>query len=156
MNNQLSVVIGIDVEAALNTNSLSGNVHCFDTSDASAQQSFDGSSHTTNVIDNQIVNWLAQGIDWLNPEYSGAYISAIKGEAVDKRVLFPTLYDSPSLLNRGYWWGGMVVAREPGVYQYTLTIALNKVRSLDLNLYLDVTEGFIMSEPPDLQPAVAM
>lgn len=154
MNNQLSVVLQVDIEAALKAKSLAGNVYSIDTSDRSTPETLDSSTFITNVIDNQVVNWLVVGIDWKNEAYY-AEVKDIKGEAVDKGVLFPTLYDSPSVAGRAYWWGGMVVARVPGIYKYTMTISLSKIMCLDLNMYLDVKEGFVMSEPATSAPAMA-
>jgi hypothetical protein len=156
MNNQLSVVLQIDIEAALKAKSLAGNVYCIDTSDRSTPETLDSSTFITNVIDNQVVNWLVVGIDWKQDGAYYAEVKDIKGEAVDKGVLFPTLYDSPSVMGRAYWWGGMVVARVPGIYKYTMTIRLSNIMSFDLDLYLDVTEGFVMSEPATPAPAMAM
>lgn len=146
MINQLSVVILVDVEAALNARSLNGNVYCVDTNG--------GSTFTTEVLDNQIVNWLVSGIDWASPTYF-AYVSDIKGKAVDEHVLFPTLYDSPSFVGRGNWWGGMVVAQKPSIYEYTMVIGLGKDVFMDLTLYLDVHKGFVMEEPVIPTPVTA-
>lgn len=154
MYSQLSVGFLVDVEAALKAKSLEGHIYGLDTNGRDGSQGQGTGRLVTRVVGNQVVNWLVRGIDWRSPTYY-AYLRAVKGEAVDKQVLIPQLYDSPSLAGRGYWWGGTVDARVPGTYDYTLSINLGDVMTLDWTLTLDVQDGFTMGEPLDLPPMAA-
>jgi hypothetical protein len=142
MYSQLSIAILIDVEAALRHGRLDGYIHVLDNA-----LEHGATPGTTVIVGNQIANWLVRGIDWKSPVYYAA-IKEVKGEAVDKQILVPRIFDSPSLAGNGYWWGGTVDARFPGVYGYTLSIDLGGTLTLDWPLHLDVRTGFIMSEPP--------
>lgn len=153
MYSQLSVGLLVDVEAALRAKSLAGNVYGLDTNGPHGTQGQGTGRLTTGITGNQVVNWLVRGIDWRSPRYY-ALVRAVKGEAVEKQILIPQLYDSPSLIGRGYWWGGTVDARVPGVYEYALSIDLGGELCLDCPLYLDVKNGFTMAEP-FAQPPIA-
>jgi len=143
MNSQLAVIALVDVEAAINANSLAGNIYVVDNNRLIGSTGQGTAALTTTVVGCQIVNWLVSGIDWSNP-LMYAFINNIKGEAVEKQIMIPQLFDSPAIGSMGYWWGGTVDAIIPGKYSYTLSIDLGGKMNLDWNLYLDVQTGFIM------------
>lgn len=130
----------------MRTGSLIGNVHVVDNGDRPGAPETAGAIPPCRVIGGQVVNWLALGIDWRSPTYQ-VFVADVRGEAVDKRVLFPKIYDSPALVGRGYWWGATVDAAVPGVYEYTLALKLGASLTLDQKLHLDVRDDFTMAEP---------
>lgn len=148
MYSQLSVGILIDVEAVLQSRTFAGHTHMIDNVVDAA--SGERAPNTTLIVGNQVLNWLLMPIDWSNPAFT-ADITDITGEAVDKQILVPQLFDSPAIVGRGYWWGGTVDARLPGHYGYNLKVSLGSQFCLDLPMQLDVRTGFAMSEPSDQQ-----
>ncbi len=144
MNSQLAIVAVVDVEAALETGSLAGNVYSVDNNRVNGSSGQGTGCLTTVVVGCQVMNWLVGPIDWTKPEMSVS-VKGVGGEAVEKGILIPQLFDSPELGGGfGYWWGANAEATVPGVYGYTLTLNIANQLNLDWELRLDVRPGFTM------------
>jgi hypothetical protein len=152
MNSQLGIVVLIDVEAALNANSLHGNAFLIDNYRFMGSTGQGTEQLTTAVVGAQIVNWLATGID-LSGQQPYPFLEKIGGEAVEKQIMVPQLFDSPVLDDsRGLWWGATVDASIPGKYSYTLSFDIAG-KKMELVPSINVQTGFTMFEK--LQNATA-
>lgn len=54
-------------------------------------------------------------------------ITAIRGEAVDSKIMYPALYGSPDLVTDGWYWSASVDTSRPGTYAYTMEIQLHEL-----------------------------
>jgi hypothetical protein len=54
-------------------------------------------------------------------------ISDIKGEAVEKNVLFPCQLGTPVYINNGWYWCATANTAKVGLYSYTMHITLHKL-----------------------------
>lgn len=146
MNNQLAIIVLIDTEAALAAKSLRGNAYLVDNFRFMGSTGQGTENLTTTVIGNQVVNWLVGGID-LSGTQPTPVLESIGGEAVDKQIMVPQLFDSPALDgSMGLWWGATVDSNVPGKYGYTLHFNIGGSK-LVLNSTLDVQTGFTMEVP---------
>lgn len=116
---QLAIVAGVDSEAALVAESLSGHIYLMD-NNVSGGSTGQGTENLVTAVDGmQILNWLVAGLDWRIPVALGG----ISGEAVEKGVMAPQKFFSPDLgPGTGEWWGAMVGSTKPGQYSYTLNL----------------------------------
>lgn len=143
MNNQLAIVVMIDVEAALRAGSLQGNTYLVDNNRVNGSSGQGSGQLTTQVVGNQILNWLASGID-LSGQQPFPVLENIGGEAVEKQVMVPLLFDSPALDgNLGLWWGASVDANVSGRYSYTMYFDIGGVK-LELVSSINVAQDFTM------------
>ena len=144
MIGQLAIVALVDVEAALETGSLTGNIYSVDNNRINGSSGEGTGGLTTVVVGCQIMNWLVSGIDWARPDLRVS-VKGVGGEAVKKGILLPQLYDSPALAGGAeQWWGGTADSAVPGIYAYTLTLTLANRLDLDWELRLDVRQAFTM------------
>jgi hypothetical protein len=58
--------------------------------------------------------------------YPPPIIVNITGEAVDKRVIFPAQYGSPSLFGPGLYWSATVNTNLTGLFSYTMHVRLSQ------------------------------
>ncbi len=143
MNNQLAIVVMIDVEAALRSGSLQGNTYLVDNNRVNGSSGQGSGQLTTQVVGNQIVNWLASGID-LSGQQPFPVLESIGGEAVEKQVMVPLLFDSPALDgNLGLWWGASVDANVSGKYNYTMFFDIGGVK-MEFVSSVNVVQDFTM------------
>ncbi|WP_444667269.1 hypothetical protein [Cereibacter changlensis] len=73
----------------------------------------------------------------LNPE-----IVAIRGEAVEKGVIFPALYGSPDFYTEGWYWSASVDTNKVGLHDYIL----------DLRLLRPTRSGGAVTWAPEIHP----
>lgn len=147
MNSQLAIVILIDVEAALKAGTLHNNTYLIDNFRFMGSTGQGSGQLTTAVVGNQIMNWLVSGID-ISGGQPTPVLESIGGEAVERQIMVPQLFDSPALDgNMGYWWGATVDAITPGKYSYTLhfDIAGTKMEFIST---IDIQSGFTMEPVP--------
>jgi hypothetical protein len=140
MNGQLAIVIIVDTEGALRDGTLTGNAYCLDNNRyrGSAHQ---GTDHLITHIDGQqTFNWLVAPADIFN-SIGFPYITHVSGEAVDKGILVPQMFESPEFQSRGLWWGAAACAAVTGDYSYILTIG-GFGTSMDLKCYFHARRGF--------------
>jgi hypothetical protein len=143
MNNQLAIVVLIDVEAALKANTLHGNTYLIDNYRFRGSTGEGTEQLTTAVIGSQILNWLVAGID-LSGQQPIPVLESIGGEAVERQILVPQLFDSPALDGAlGLWWGATVDANVGGKYGYTLYLDMAG-RKMEFVSAIDVRPGFTM------------
>lgn len=120
MNSQLAVVVVIDVEAALIEDTLVGNCYLIDNNRFRGSSGEGSDQLITFVEGNRVMNWLVLPADIFNAT-SIPYLTKIGGEAVEKGIMSPKVYESPEFDTRGLWWGGNVVTNQEGLYRYILT-----------------------------------
>lgn len=143
MNNQLAIVVMIDVEAALRTGSLQGNTYLVDNNRVKGSSGQGTGQLTTQVVGNQIMNWLASGID-VSRQQPFPVLESIGGEAVEKQVMVPLLFDSPALDGLlGLWWGASVDANVSGKYDYTMFFDIGGVK-MEFVSSVNVVQDFTM------------
>lgn len=125
MLGQLTIVVAIDVEAALAEGTLANNIYAVDNYKFNGSTGQGTRNLTTYVCGNQILNWLATGIDIF-----GTYpmLEGIDGDAVEKQIMVPQQFQSPDLYGLGLWWGATVDARVSGIYNYTLRFDMDGVK----------------------------
>jgi hypothetical protein len=155
MNSQLAIVAVIDTQAALLAQSLSGCTYLMD-NNRNAGSTGEGTGQlVVRVVGSQIMNWLAIG---LGSDSVAVALWKIGGDAVDQQIMVPLLFDSPTWNNSGgYWWGAMVDANSPGVYNYTLYFnireynadwTVKKDTKLEYVTSIDVQSPFTMETAP--------
>lgn len=145
MINQNAIIVLIDVEAALNANTLQGHSFLIDNYRFKGSTGQGSEQLCTAVIGSQILNWLITGLDFSGVQPTPA-LENIGGEAVDKQIMVPQLFDSPSLVNLGLWWGATVDANAAGKYNYTLFIDIGGTK-MELVSSINVQPGFTMETP---------
>lgn len=154
MNGQLAIAVVIDTQAALAAQSLSDCTYLMD-NNRNAGSTGEGTGQlVVRVVGSQIMNWLAIG---LGSSSVAVALWKIGGDAVDQQVMVPLLFDSPTWDNSGgYWWGAMVDANSPGVYNYTLYFnvreynadwTVKKDTKLEYVTSIDVRSPFTMDTP---------
>lgn len=143
MNSQLAIIVAIDVEAALNKDTLHGNSYLIDNNRFMGSSGQGSEQLTTMVVGSQILNWLVIGID-LSGQQPFPVLEKIGGEAVDKQIMVPQLFDSPALDGGlGLWWGATVDANVAGKYNYTLYFDISGVK-MELVSSIFIQSGFTM------------
>ena len=120
MNSQLAILAIVDVEAVQNTGTLIGNCNLIDNNRVRGSSGEGSGQLVTHVEGSQIVNWLVLPADIFNGG-SSPYITKIGGEAVDKGIMVPRVFESPEFGSLGIWWGANVTTNHEGLYHYTLT-----------------------------------
>ena len=144
MINQNAIIVLIDVEAALKANTLRGNAFLIDNYRFKGSTGEGSEKLCTAVIGNQIMNWLISGID-MSGQQPTPVLENIGGEAVEKQIMVPQLFDSPALENLGLWWGATVDANAAGKYDYTLFINIAGTK-MELVSSVNVQPGFTMEK----------
>jgi hypothetical protein len=120
MNSQLAILAVVDVEAALTEETLIGNCYLID-NNRFRGSSGQGTDRLVTVVEgNQVMNWLVAPADIFNAT-SLPYLTKIHGEAVERGIIAPQIFESPEVGTRGLWWGGIVSTNKEGLYNYTLT-----------------------------------
>jgi len=158
MNSQLGIVILVDVENALTEKTLSGNCYFVD-NNRYAGSTGEGSGRLVTMVNgNQILNWLVFPLDVFNAT-GFAYLANVSGDAVEKGVIVPQVFESPEFDTRGLWWGASVGANVAGEYRYTLTINVSGV-DMDVDAFIHYKRAFsnfettrdpVLSHLPDLR-----
>lgn len=147
MNSQLAIAVLIDVEAALRAGSLHGHAYLVDNNRFMGSTGQGSEQLTTTIVGTQIMNWLSTGLD-ISGQQPFPLIEKIGGEAVDKQIMVPLLFDSPALDGGlGLWWGASVDANVPGRYSYTLYFDIGG-RKMELLSSIDVQADFTMDKAP--------
>lgn len=142
MINQLAIVVLIDVEVALKQGNLQGCTYLVDNYRFKGSTGQGTGQLRTKVIGCNIMNWLITGLDYSGNQPMPALFS-IGGEAVDKQIMVPQLFDSPALGDLGLWWGATVDAQVAGTYRYTLGISLGAAK-MEYESSVYVEPGFTM------------
>lgn len=154
MNSQLAIVVLIDVEAARKAKSLQGNTYLIDNNRFMGSTGEGSEQLCTTIVGNQIMNWLASGID-VSGQQPFPVLVGIGGEAVDKQIMVPQLFDSPALDGSlGLWWGATVDANVAGKYSYTLYFDIAGER-MEFVSSIDVRTGFTMGTAFSFKAAAA-
>lgn len=155
MNGQLAIAVVIDTQAALAAQSLSGCTYLMD-NNRNAGSTGEGTGQlVVRVVGSQIMNWLAIG---LGSASTAVALWKVGGDAVDQQIMVPLLFDSPTWNNSGgYWWGAMVDANNPGIYNYTLYFnireynadwTVKKDTKLEYVTSIDLRSPFTMDASP--------
>lgn len=58
-------------------------------------------------------------------------VTNIRGEAVEKKVLYPAQYGTPIDLNSGWYWSASIDTNLAGRYRYTMDILLHRIEIID-------------------------
>lgn len=155
MYSQLAIVVLIDTEEALKAGSLSGHTYLVDNARTTGSTG-EGTNHlVTRVEGNRIMNWLVSGIDIFGNQPNPVLVK-ICGEAVERQVMVPQLFDSPALDgSRGLWWGASVDANTSGTHSYTLVFQIGN-RELDFVSSIEVVPGFTMDTATTMSSSTSL
>jgi hypothetical protein len=155
MDKEITILIVIDIPAALEENTLENNIYLMDDRKAAGSEGCGTAQLTTAVngfywADGSqacgiILNWALTDVgaipSMLSHRYdrnqflmmttseelnsSSLYITNISGEAVEKGIIFPAQYGSPSNSSEGLYWSATVDTNKPGTYTYRLDLLLS-------------------------------
>ena len=152
MNSQLSIVAVIDVEAALRDGTLTGNCNLVDNNRYRGSTGEGTDQLVTFIQGNQVANWLVLPADIFNP-IGVPYIEKISGEAVDKGIMAPQVFESPEFQTLGLWWGSNINTGVEGLYHYTITFNVAD-NQMDLIASIYAKRAFSNYETPKELEAV--
>lgn len=84
----------------------------------------DGSVRSTLKPLNVFGEAFTEGDDESTLYYPAPEITDIKGEAVDKKVIFPAQYGCPVPIKNGWYWCATVDTNQTGIYEYDMSLLL--------------------------------
>jgi hypothetical protein len=161
MDKEITILIVIDIPAALKENTLENNIYLIDDGKAagSARSEGNGTARLTTAMNGFywadgsqacgiILNWLLMDVGstplMLSHRYDkdqlltitkptglnhlSLYLTNISGEAVEKGIIFPAQYGTPSNSTEGLYWSATVDTNKPGTYTYRLEFLLSTMK----------------------------
>jgi len=136
---QLAIMVIVDVQAALAEGKLEGNTYLVDNNQEAGSTNEGTDSLETAVKGGMILNWLITGLG------GPAQLRIICGEAVDRGVLVPQEFDSPSFVGEGLWWSGTVNTLLDARHEYTIVVTMGD-RTMEIKSHLIMQPGMLKTE----------
>ncbi|SFR63647.1 alpha-pore-forming tripartite toxin MakABE regulator [Anaeromicropila populeti] len=127
----VSVLVVVDVEAALASNDLQSHLYMVDTNGKLGSYNEGGNELVTACYDTQTIYWRVESVD---PDGDVA-ISEFTGQMVNDRVCMPKKeVDDPEV-----WKGVVETQGEGGSYQYSMTLQFDGGVTLSFDPWISVT-----------------